>query len=98
MTLYNMSMSESLHEEIINLVPKIDKARLYRGKGGELFRQASCYCIQNTARSHLSMPIKTQLILLELLNENLKQPHGAVREKAASALRYGIFHTVKRYN
>ena len=76
-----------MHEDIINLVPKIDKARLYRGKGGELFRQASCYCIENTARSHLSMTIKTQLNLLELLNENLRQPHSVVREKAASALR-----------
>ena len=81
-------LSDSLHEEVFNLVPKIDKARLYRGKGGELFRQASCYCIENTARSHLSMPIKTQLSILELLNENLKQPHCVVREKAAAALRY----------
>lgn len=73
--------------EITNLVPKIDKGRLYRGKGGEQFRQASCLLIENIAKCHLTMPVKTQLHLLDLVNENLKQPHSVLRETAASALR-----------
>ena len=73
--------------EITNLVPKIDKGRLYRGKGGEQFRQASCLLIENIAKCHLTMLVKTQLHLLDLVNENLKQPHSVLRESAASALR-----------
>ena len=82
-----MLLSDNMVLEITNLVPKIDKGRLYRGKGGEQFRQASCLLIENIAKCHLSMPVKTQLQLLDLVNENLKQPHSVLRETAASALR-----------
>ena len=79
---------DDLSTEIINLVPKIDKARLYRGKGGELFRQASCFLLENISRCHFIVPVKLQLTLLDLLNENLKQPHAQLRIAAASALRW----------
>ena len=81
---------DDLSTEIINLVPKIDKARLYRGKGGELFRQASCFLLENISRCHFLVPVKMQLTLLDLLNENLKQPHAQLRIAAASALRWCV--------
>ena len=84
---FSSQTADELSTEIINLVPKIDKARLYRGKGGELFRQASCFLIENISRCHFLVPVKLQLTLLDLLNENLKQPHAQLRIAAASALR-----------
>jgi hypothetical protein len=77
--------------DIVSLVQRIDKARLYRGRGGELFRQASCLLLENIARSHLVMSIRTQVSLVELLNENLKQPHELVQKAASSALRQFLF-------
>ena len=88
--LFSSPTADELSTEIINLVPKIDKARLYRGKGGELFRQASCFLIENISRCHFLVPVKLQLTLLDLLNENLKQPHAQLRIAAASALRWCV--------
>ena len=65
--------------------------RLQFRPASELFRQASCLLLENIARGHLPMATKTQIPLLELLNENLKQPHEMVQRAAANALRQFTF-------
>lgn len=85
------SLPSDLLESMVQLVPQIDKARLYRGKGGELLRQASCHLIENLAACAVQIPLKTQVSLVECLNENLKQPHEYIRVSACSALRQFLF-------
>ncbi len=41
--------------QVANLVPAIDKARLYRGKGGEVLREAVSKLIGAMAYTHLPM-------------------------------------------
>ena len=36
----------SMHESITNVVVEVEKARLYRGKGGEIMRSAICRLIE----------------------------------------------------
>ena len=84
-------LPSSLIDDIVHLVPTIDKARMYRGRGGELLREASCILIESLARFNAPIPIKTQVALVEALNENLKQPHDYIRLSASKALRQFLF-------
>jgi hypothetical protein len=85
------AIPHDLIEEILHLIPKISKARLYRGRGGEIFRCATCLLIENIARSNISVSKKLLLIFLETLNENLRQPHEIVQVAASQALREYLF-------
>lgn len=78
-------------DDIIQLIPRIDKARLYRGRGSELLRTASCLLIENMARAHLPIEMKIRVSLVEALNENIRQPHELVQQAAANALRQFLF-------
>ena len=84
-------ISTELNDEIVDLVLKLDKARLYRGRGGEILRHASCMLLDNIARSRLSMDIKKKVSLVEFLNENLRQPHEFIQKAASAALRQFLF-------
>eukprot|EP00916_Digyalum_oweni_P005846 GHVL01010132.1.p1 GENE.GHVL01010132.1~~GHVL01010132.1.p1 ORF type:complete len:961 (-),score=129.08 GHVL01010132.1:970-3852(-) len=44
-----LNLSEDLQKEIRNVVPRIEKNRLYRGGGGEIVRNASCSLIAEIA-------------------------------------------------
>ena len=50
-------------EGLVGVVPALEKARLYRGRGGELMRQAACRVVECLAltRSTSDVPIKTQV-------------------------------------
>jgi hypothetical protein len=84
--------SEEVSNQIINIVPNLIKLRLFRGRGGELLRMASCNLIENIAKSHLTLNSKMQVVLLEILNENLRQPHEGVQLESCKALRL-FLHT-----
>jgi len=83
----SLLLSESVIETITQLVPKLDKARLFRGRGGELLRSASCLLVENIARAQLPFPTKTKVALLEFLNENLRNPLEYIQLSATDALR-----------
>lgn len=51
-----ITLSEELTESILNIVPSIEKARLYRGRGGEIVRQAVCRLIECVAIAALPLP------------------------------------------
>ena len=45
--------------DVAAVVPRMDKQRLYRGKGGDLLRQASCQLLEHLARSGMAgIPVK----------------------------------------
>lgn len=81
----------AVQESIVDLVIKLDKARMYRGRGGELLRHSSCLLLENIARSHLVIEIKKKIALVDFLNENLRQPHEYIQKAASSALRQFLF-------
>jgi hypothetical protein len=56
-----------------------------------LLREASCLLIQLMAKVQLPMPIKTQVALVEFLNENLRQPHEHIQCAAAAGIRLMLF-------
>lgn len=81
----------AINDGIVDLVINLDKARMYRGRGGEILRHASCVLIENIARSNLNVDIKKKIALVEFLNENLRQPHEYIQKSASNALRQFLY-------
>ena len=64
---------------IAGAVPAIEKARLYRGKGGEIMRSAVSRLIEFTSKVRVRLPVKSQNTLHDSLNENLKHPNSDIQ-------------------
>jgi hypothetical protein len=73
--------------EIVAVVPQIEKARLYRGRGGEIVRQAACRLIECIALAELPLPVKMQVRLLDSIDESIKHAMEPVQVQAVAALR-----------
>lgn len=48
----------------MGIVPALEKARLYRGRGGELMRQAACRVVESLALTKADTAVKAQVCLL----------------------------------
>ena len=75
--LYFVDMQKAL----AGIVPAIEKARLYRGKGGEIMRSAVSRFISCISIAGISLNDKTKKSLLETLNENLRHPNSQIQVK-----------------
>jgi hypothetical protein len=81
------TLPEALMDEIVAVVPQLEKARLYRGRGGEIVRQAACRLIECIAIANFPLPVKMQLRLLDSIDESVKHSMEPVQLQAVSALR-----------
>nr|CAB3499184.1 unnamed protein product [Digitaria exilis] len=84
--LYFLDMQKSLS----GIVPAIEKARLYRGKGGEIMRSAVSRFISCISIAGISLNEKIKKSLLETLNENLRHPNSQIQCAAVDALKHFI--------
>jgi hypothetical protein len=82
----NILVPEHLLVPISQLVFTIEKARLYRGRGGEIMRSATSRLIECIATSHVPMTTKQQVGLLDSLDSNLRHPNEEIQKAAAKAL------------
>lgn len=82
----NILLPEHLLAPISQLVFCIEKARLYRGRGGEIMRSATSRLIECIAMSHIPMTTKQQIGLLDSLDVNLRHPNDEIQKAAAKAL------------
>ncbi|KAJ9523802.1 hypothetical protein QJQ45_020006 [Haematococcus lacustris] len=73
-------------QQIAGLVPAIDKARLYRGKGGEVMRQAVSILIGACADAALPASAAQHGKMREALEENLRHPQLAIQSAAVRAI------------
>ncbi|WZY87537.1 hypothetical protein YC2023_044272 [Brassica napus] len=74
------------HKRIAGIVPAIEKARLYRGKGGEIMRLAVSRFIECISSSHVALSERTERILLDTLTVNLGHPNSQIQNAAVSAV------------
>jgi len=72
--------------DIRNTVMRIEKARLYRGRGGEWMRVAVCELIESIAKSGHALSSRAQLRLLDSIEESMKHPKDEVKDAAVAAL------------
>eukprot|EP00884_Botryococcus_braunii_P022550 jgi/Botrbrau1/897/Bobra.0167s0018.1 len=74
-------------QRVAGVVAAVDKARLYRGKGGELMRGAISRLIECCSKAELPLSLQQQHKSSEAINENLRHPNAEIRAAAAAALR-----------
>ena len=74
--------------QVAGLVPAIDKARLYRGKGGEVMREAVGRLVAAMSRVALPMTHPQHAKVLEAIDENLRHPQQYIQGAAVEALRH----------
>lgn len=86
----NCALSADKQKQVAGLVPAIEKARLYRGKGGEIMRAAVSRFIECISLAHISLPDKTRKSLLDTLNENLRHPNSQIQAAAVDALKHFV--------
>eukprot|EP00698_Gefionella_okellyi_P015427 TRINITY_DN4352_c0_g1_i1.p1 TRINITY_DN4352_c0_g1~~TRINITY_DN4352_c0_g1_i1.p1 ORF type:complete len:1198 (-),score=203.98 TRINITY_DN4352_c0_g1_i1:1530-5069(-) len=85
--LLSVPFADALIADLINIVPKIESARLYRGRGGEIIRAAVNRLIECIALADLPLKKPQILRLLTTLEDNLKQPNDDVYQGAATSMR-----------
>ncbi|XP_074263177.1 tubulin-folding cofactor D [Silene latifolia] len=84
------TLSADKQKQVAGIVPAIEKARLYRGKGGEIMRAAVSRFIQCISLAHISVPDKIRRSLLDTLTENLRHPNSQIQVAAVDALKYFV--------
>lgn len=78
--------SQDVLASIAELVPAIEKARLYRGRGGEIMRSAVCRLIECISKARMPLTVKQQVRYLDSVDTCLKHPSGFIQEAASNAL------------
>ena len=79
-------LGDVLLKDIRNLIPRLEKARLYRGRGGEIMRGAGCRIIESVALAGHALSRRAQMRLLDTIDECIKHPNVLISEAAADAL------------
>lgn len=75
---------------VAGVVPAIEKARLYRGKGGEIMRAAVSRFIECISIVNITLTEKIKRSLLDTLNENLRHPNGQIQNAANEAFKHFV--------
>lgn len=81
--------------DIANILPAVQKARLEKGKGGEVMRGALCRLAETTCA--VGIPLtengEAKETILALIYDNLKHPSADIQKAAAAALSaYALRH------
>ncbi|KAG8084191.1 hypothetical protein GUJ93_ZPchr0010g7418 [Zizania palustris] len=84
------TFTTDMQKALSGIVPAIEKARLYRGKGGEIMRSAVSRFIACISMAGISLNEKTKKSLLETLNENLRHPNSQIQCASVDALKHFI--------
>ncbi|KAG2547953.1 tubulin-folding cofactor D-like [Panicum virgatum] len=84
------TFSTDMQKALSGIVPAIEKARLYRGKGGEIMRSAVSRFISCISIAGISLNEKIKKSLLETLNDNLRHPNAQIQCAAVDALKHFI--------
>ncbi|KAF2303471.1 hypothetical protein GH714_018690 [Hevea brasiliensis] len=77
-------------KDVAGIVSAIEKARLYRGKGGEIMRSAVSRFIDCISLCCLTLPEKIKWSLLDTLNDNLRHPNSQIQNAAVRALQHFV--------
>ncbi|KAK9274057.1 hypothetical protein L1049_018871 [Liquidambar formosana] len=81
------ALSTDKQKHVAGIVPAIEKARLYRGKGGEIMRSAVSRFIGCISLSCIVLSEKIKRSLLDTLNDNLRHPNSQIQNAAVEALK-----------
>ena len=78
---------KDLINDLINLISKIDNAKLYRGKGSEIMRNGVNKYIKLLSEVHLPITPEIFLYYHEILIDNVRHSKNDIQEEACETLR-----------
>lgn len=81
-------ISQDLQKLIAEIVPAIEKKRLYRGKGGEHMRAAVCRLIECISIAMVPLTVPQQVRLLDSIDSCIPHPNEMIQEQAGRALHH----------
>ncbi|KAF5961857.1 hypothetical protein HYC85_003066 [Camellia sinensis] len=87
---HDYTLSTDKQKHVAGIVPAIEKARLYRGKGGEIMRSAVSRFIERISSAHVHLLEKVKRSLLDTLTENLRHPNSHIQNAAVEALKHFV--------
>jgi tubulin-specific chaperone D len=73
-------------EKLINVVPELERRRLYRGRGGELVRGGVCRLVECLAKASVPLSVKDQVRLLDSIDANISHPSHAIQLSACQSI------------
>ncbi|CAJ1936513.1 unnamed protein product [Cylindrotheca closterium] len=79
-------LKEETLSSLAELVPVIEKKRLYRGRGGEQMRQAVCRLIECISIAKIPMTVPQQVRLLDSIDACIPHPNEVIQFQAGMAL------------
>jgi hypothetical protein len=79
-------LPNNIEELLTELVPTIERKRLYRGRGGEVMRSAVCRLMECISLAKIPLVVKGQVRLLDSIESNIPHPTEAIQEDACRAL------------
>lgn len=79
-------LTDEVKSTLSDIVFQIEKARLYRGRGGEIMRAAVSRYIECLSIAKIPLTVKKQVGLLDSLDVNLKHPNEDIQQAATAAL------------
>lgn len=85
-------------KSIEEIIPLIEKKRLFRGRGGELIRRAANFFMEIVSQTNLGISIKVRFQFLDLINEHLKHPQSLIQNSAVKALRMVLFQYFGKFS
>lgn len=80
-------LTPPLQAQVTDIISKVEKSRLYRGKGGEIMRGGVCHLVRAMAIAKVQVPDRKYLF--DQLLENFKHPNAEIQGEAAKA--FGSF-------
>ena len=84
-----MPEGSQIRKAVTEIISNVDKARLYRGKGGEVMRGGVCHLIRAMAIAKVQITsAKEKMYLFEQMLENFKHPNPEIQEEATRAFEY----------
>lgn len=72
--------------KVRTIIQRVEKERLYKGKGGEIMRAGVCHLIHSISTSKIKLEEKLSHELLKTMIENMKHPNPDIQDESAKAL------------
>lgn len=79
-------LEDEVLKDVAELVPRVEKKRLYRGKGGEQMRAAVCRLIECISIARVPLSVSQQVRLLDTIDACIPHPNEDIQEQATMAL------------
>lgn len=96
LSIHGVQLSEEVLLAVRNIVPRAERARVYRGRGGQMVRNASCRLIECIALAGHELTRRAVDRLLQTVQECLKHPHADIQQAAAAAWRALTAHALAK--